>query len=107
LAYQPGGFNPSRVGPEGRIIYALAIDPVTPTTLYAGTRGGGVFRSTNGGGSWGAFSPGLTNTDVRALAIDPVTLGVLYAGTAGGGVFSFRHVIFSYWSYLPIIQRGQ
>jgi hypothetical protein len=34
-------------GPEGGQIFALAIDPLTPTTLYAGTfgfgGGGGVF----------------------------------------------------------------
>jgi hypothetical protein len=30
------------LGPEGGIINALAIDPTTPTTLYAGT-GGAVF----------------------------------------------------------------
>ena len=32
-------------GPEGGSISVLAIDPVTPTTLYAGTEGGGVFKS--------------------------------------------------------------
>ena len=30
-------------------VNALAIDPATPATLYAGTWGGGVFKSTNGG----------------------------------------------------------
>ncbi|MCS7061460.1 MAG: hypothetical protein RMN25_09890 [Anaerolineae bacterium] len=30
--------------PEGGYINALAIDPQTPTTLYAGTYGGGVFN---------------------------------------------------------------
>ena len=30
-------------GPEGGHIDALAIDPTTPTTLYAGSHGGGVF----------------------------------------------------------------
>ena len=30
-------------GPEGGFVQALAIDPTTPTTLYAGTFGGGVF----------------------------------------------------------------
>ena len=40
------------IGPEGGIIHALAIDPVTPATLYAGTSSGGVFKSKNGGGSW-------------------------------------------------------
>ena len=72
-------------GPEGGI-YALAIDPATPTTLYAGT-GGGVFKSTNGGGNWSAVNTGLTNTNVYALAIDPATPTTLYAGTHDGGVF--------------------
>jgi hypothetical protein len=45
-------------------IRALAIDPVTPTTLYAGTPGSGVFRTTNGGGNWTASNTGLTNTSV-------------------------------------------
>ncbi len=49
-------------GPEGGVIYALAIDPATPSTLYAGTDGGGVFKSTNGGGNWSAFNTGLTST---------------------------------------------
>jgi len=74
-------------GPEGGTIHALAIDPVTPATLYAGTSGGGVFKSTNGGGNWSAANTGLTNTDVLALAIDPATPATLYAGILGGGVF--------------------
>ena len=37
------------LGPEGGTVVALAIDPTTPTTLYAGVRnffagGGGVFK---------------------------------------------------------------
>jgi photosystem II stability/assembly factor-like uncharacterized protein len=74
-------------GPEGGCIYALAIDPVTPTTLYAGTENGGVFKSTNGGGNWSPVNTGLTDTIVRALAIDPVTPTTLYAGTYRGSVF--------------------
>jgi len=31
------------IGPGGGSIRALAIDPLTPTRLYAGTAGGGVF----------------------------------------------------------------
>ena len=74
-------------GPEGGRIYALALDPATPTTLYAGTYGGGVFKSTNGGAAWNAVTAGLMNTDVRALAINPATPTTLYAGTYGDGVF--------------------
>ena len=75
-------------GPEGGEVFALAIDPVTSTTLYAGTQGGGVFKSTNSGASWSAVNTGLTNTEVRALAIDPTTPTTVYAGTgSSGGVF--------------------
>ena len=70
-------------GPEGGVVYALAIDPAAPATLYAGTRVG-VFKSTNGGASWSAVNTGLTNTHVGALAIDPATPTTLYAGTDGG-----------------------
>src|SRR5262250_2426732 len=68
-------------GPEGGRVYALALDPTTPTTLYAGTLGGGVFKSTTGGSSWSAVNTGLANLEVRTLALDPTTL---YAGTLGG-----------------------
>ncbi|MFA5873549.1 MAG: hypothetical protein WC832_06260, partial [Anaerolineales bacterium] len=72
-------------------VRALAIDPTTPSTLYAGTYGG-VFKSTNGGGNWSALNTGLTNTDVYALAIDPTTPSTLYAGTHGGGVFAIQQI---------------
>ena len=74
-------------GPEGGVIYALAIDPTNPSTLYAGTWGGGVFKSTNGGGNWRAVNTGLTSTNVRALAINPTTPSTLYAGASISGVF--------------------
>jgi hypothetical protein len=40
-----GGANWSAVntGLTKTLVFALAIDPVTPTILYAGTYGGGVF----------------------------------------------------------------
>jgi photosystem II stability/assembly factor-like uncharacterized protein len=74
------------VGPEGGYVTALAINPNTPNTLYAGTQGSGVFKSTNGGANWRAVNIGLTNTTVNALAIDPNTPNILYAET-GRGVF--------------------
>src|SRR5467141_789953 len=57
-------------GPEGGTIHALAIDPQAPSTLYAGTYLGGVFRSADGGANWRAINTGLTNTTVFSLAID-------------------------------------
>ncbi|MCI0372773.1 MAG: hypothetical protein L0214_15680, partial [candidate division NC10 bacterium] len=66
---------------------ALVINPLTPTTLYAGTEFGGIFKSAIGGGTWGAVNRGLPATTVPALAIDPLTPTTLYAGTSFGGFF--------------------
>ena len=74
--------------PEGGNVFSLAIDLVNTTTLYAGTVGGGVFKSDNGGANWTVISTGLTYTDIIALAIAPVTTSTIYAGMWGGRVFS-------------------
>ena len=62
-------------------------DPTNPGTLYAGTFGVGVFKSTNGGASWTEASVGLTYPYVQALVIDPANPATLYAGTENRGVF--------------------
>ena len=84
-----GGVNTwTSIGPEGEVVSVLAIDPTTPNTVYAGTSGRGVFKSTDGGGSWSAANVGLTAMDVRVLAIDPQTPTTLYAGTySGAGIY--------------------
>ncbi len=67
----------------------LAIDPSAPATVYAGTQDG-VFKSTNGGGSWTNVNAGVLKGDVRALVIDPSTPATLYA-TSNGDVFKSRN----------------
>lgn len=64
-------------GPPQREITALAIAPTDQNVLYAGTTGGYVFRSDNGGGSWSARA-GLAAT---RLLVDPRNASVLYAST--------------------------
>jgi uncharacterized repeat protein (TIGR01451 family) len=59
------------------------IDPTSPSTLYAGTYNGGVFKSADSGGMWTGASDGLYPY-VSALAIDPVNTAILYAGTYYG-----------------------
>ena len=68
-------------------VYSLAINPQNPLVVYAGTDGGGVFKTTDGGTNWRAVNTGLTNTDVLSLAINPQNPLVVYAGTHGGEVF--------------------
>jgi hypothetical protein len=73
------------------IVQALAIDPTTPTTLYAagyatGSDGSSnvVSKSTNGGASWSLCDTGLESLYVHTLAIDPTASNVIYAATTGG-----------------------
>ena len=74
-------------GLEGQTIYSLAIDPVTPSILYAGVYGGGVFKTTDGGWNWNAANNGLTSVVIQSLVIDPKTPTTLYAGTGNRGIF--------------------
>ena len=74
--------------PEHPGVEVLAIDPQTPTTLYAGTEQQGVYKSTDAGGSWFAANNGLTSVAIWALAIDPQTPTTLYAsGCCEGMLF--------------------
>ena len=71
-------------GPEGGSIRSLAIDPTNTSTLYAGTDGGGVSKSSDMGAGWAGVNSGLTNLFVRGLALDPASTSTLYAGTSRG-----------------------
>jgi photosystem II stability/assembly factor-like uncharacterized protein len=63
---------------------ALAIDPVTTATLYAGFPDG-VFKTVNGGGNWNLASNGLPcGIAINAIAVDPRTPATVYAGTSLG-----------------------
>lgn len=65
-------------------IYALLID--TNGTIYAGSYGGGIFLSTDGGSTWSMADSGLSNTDIQTLIVDPTT-AYMFAGTDGGGIY--------------------
>lgn len=91
-------------GLQTEAIPSLAIDPQTSSTIYAGTSRAGVFKSTDGGGSWSASSAGIYNGFIRALAIDPHTPSTVYAGT-DGGVFKSVDGGTS-WALLAGLNRG-
>jgi len=71
-------------GPTGGNVHALAIDPANPATLYAGSYGNGVFKSTDSGGTWVRASTGLTTLYILALVVDPAAPATVYAGTDSG-----------------------
>jgi photosystem II stability/assembly factor-like uncharacterized protein len=104
----------------------LAIDPLAPDTVYAGTEGG-LYRSTDGGASWSRAASTFGNVGVEGLAIAALEeRTILYVGTIGGfpsgetaqrrgsmermedtfvqaGVY--QQTIIHHWVYLPIVLR--
>lgn len=70
-------------------VEALAIDPVTPSILYAGRKSsfakGGLYKSIDGGENWN--TTGLTEAFINALVIDPAAPATLYAATSNHGIF--------------------
>jgi photosystem II stability/assembly factor-like uncharacterized protein len=72
----------------------VAIDPQTPSTLYAAVdlpfdplRRSAVFKSIDAGSSWNPFDAGLTNPSFVTLAVGSRGPNTLYASSARGGLF--------------------
>src|SRR5215471_4611461 len=69
------------VGPEGGSVLSLAIEPGSPSVVFAGGNGG-VFLSADAGSNWKPV--GLERYKIFALAFDPSQPRSLYAGTNSG-----------------------
>ena len=100
-----GGETWSGLGLSGATINAIAIDPTSSLTIYAGGSPEGtnargdpipvvnIFKSTDGGATWSSKNIGATAVNQRVpigtLVIDPANPDTLYAGGgvryAGGG----------------------
>ena len=73
--------GPGNIG--GRL-RSIIIHPTSPNTMWVGSVGGGVWKTTNGGSSWGTTTDFMANLIVSCMAIDPTNPDVLYAGTGEG-----------------------
>jgi photosystem II stability/assembly factor-like uncharacterized protein len=64
---------------------AVAIDPENPSTVYVGTQGQGIFKSTDKGDTWNAASKGLSGDalTIYRLVFHPRNRNILFAGTNG------------------------
>jgi len=82
--------NTGMSGSFATYVNAVAIDPLTPTTIYVGHgysgTGGAIDKSTNGGSNWSPVNTGVPNFEVRALIVDRLVPSTVYAATTGGGV---------------------
>ncbi len=101
---------------------AIAIDPINPNIIYAGTGeahlsgdsyfGAGLLKSTDGGASWAQItgpvsisdpkSPAFLNAAFHALVIDPASPSTLFAATEWGVTSSAS----GYTSSTPLGDRG-
>jgi hypothetical protein len=70
------GSTTLHVTDSGRVRSIIA----SASTLYVATAGGGVWRSSNGGGSWTPLTESLGSLSVGSLAIDPTNAATLYLG---------------------------
>jgi hypothetical protein len=68
--------------------YALGIDPLTDTLLYAGLLSQGVYKGNPAAtGAWLPFNPGLNPQGIRALAVSWPDPHRLYAVTEAGDAY--------------------
>ncbi|RLC70942.1 MAG: hypothetical protein DRI81_18420, partial [Chloroflexi bacterium] len=67
---------------------AIALHPRDSDTLLLGQWGSGIFKTTDGCGSWTEISAGLDNLFINTLAFDLGNPDVVYAGTDGGAFIS-------------------
>ena len=75
--------GPANVGGRTR---GLIVDPDDPTfnTWFAGSVGGGIWKTTNAGASWVNLTPELPNLATTVLAMAESNHDVIYAGTGEG-----------------------
>jgi photosystem II stability/assembly factor-like uncharacterized protein len=92
---QNGGAHWERVGVHGNVptIWSLAVDPVDPLILFAGTRPAGVYRSCDGGLRWEQLALDIAKECsigtpfVTSVLVDPDDHRTVWAGVGIDGVF--------------------
>ncbi len=84
--------GPSKNAIAGRVL-ALAVNPSNPDIIYAGTNGGGIWKTTNGGSAWNALDDNIPNLRVSAISLrisnpDEILIGIDGRNSSGVTVSS-------------------
>ena len=61
------------IGPTGGFVWDLKISPgyLIDQTVFAGTDGGGIYKTTDGGETWRTVNRGLSTKAIPAMSISP------------------------------------
>jgi len=73
--------GPGNIG--GRV-RSILIHPTTPSTMWVGSVGGGVWKTVNGGTSWFPLDDFMANLAICCMVMDPQNPNLIYAGTGEG-----------------------
>jgi photosystem II stability/assembly factor-like uncharacterized protein len=98
--------GPGNVGGRTR---SILLHPSEPQKLWAGSVGGGIWHTTDGGTHWEPVDDFMANLAVSCMVMDSKTPAVMYAGTGEGffnadairGAGIFRTVDGVTWKQLP------
>jgi len=74
---------PGSAGGAGRV-NVIMLDPVEPNTMYAGTAGGGLWKSPDLGGTWLPLTDNIPVTSIADVAVDPSNNDIIYIATGDG-----------------------
>lgn len=69
-------------------VRCLAVDPLNPAAVYAGTNQHGMMRSDDRGETW--QPAGLSDQNIRAIAASPTQAGVVYVGVKPPALYVSR-----------------
>lgn len=98
--------GPGNIGGRTR---SIVVHPQKTKTMWAGSVGGGVWRTADGGQSWEPVDDFMANLAVTALVMDPTNANAIYAGTGEGfsnldalrGAGIFRTTDGVHWQQIP------
>jgi hypothetical protein len=98
--------GPGNIGGRTR---SIVVHPGSSSLLWAGSVGGGVWRTDDGGVSWQPVDDFMANLAVTTMVMDPTDPNVIYAGTGEGfsnidalrGAGIFRTIDGVSWQQLP------
>jgi hypothetical protein len=85
-----GGVTWAQVDNLYESVTLIAVDPITPTTLYVVTPNG-LRKSEDGGATWTGPIPGVGYFEsmIQTILIDPVSSSTIYAATTGDSISDF------------------